>query len=94
MTSHIDAKNASARCLLKWLAEGCKTQKVTDVLKSRVTAIHTKGDESGFSLKLVVNGEYARKILEMKRKLIEDLLKQGYKDQAGLNLTEVFFSTP
>jgi shikimate kinase len=87
MKASILATNPSARCWLKWLSEQINNQKVTECLKGRVKTIITEKSEGGICVRLQVNGEYARKILEMKGTAILSALQAGYAEQAGVKCT-------
>lgn len=89
MTSSIDAKNKNARCLLKWISESLKNERVTEVLKTRVKAIRCTGDSEKFRLELVVDGGYAKKILEMNMDRLRSSLQDGFREQASVELEEI-----
>lgn len=78
--------------MLKWLAGQLKKPKITEVLKDRVTGLSCEGDEAGFNLNIRVNGEYARKVMEMHRAIVLKELKKGYFEQAGVELRDISFS--
>lgn len=89
MTSSIDAQNKSARCLLKWFSESLKNQRVTEVLKTRVKSIRCTGDSERFHMEMVVDGGYAKKILEMNMDRLRSSLREGFREQASVELEEI-----
>lgn len=91
MNSHIQATNPSARCLLKWMAGSVNRTKVTEVLKERVTRIECEGDSSSFEMRLVVNGGYAKRILELSYGELETRLANGFQEQSGIEMKKLSF---
>lgn len=86
----MNATNKSVRSWLRWLSEQVNDDKVTEVLKERVTAVDTEGEVTGFTVKLTVNGAYAAKILTMKHQALLDALRGGYAEQAGSACVELY----
>jgi hypothetical protein len=91
MNSHIDAKNPSARALLKWISDAVKQPSISEALRKGVTRVECEGTSDGFSMRMVVKDESTAKEMDLHKPKILSELQRGFREQGGTNLKEIHF---